>query len=304
MQLNSTSSPSSLAKCMLNTDGSFITTIFRNRLQISKESNLKNSFTANATAPQHILLERYGLLVILVRGQGSLHIAIDANMVPSPLSDENRIVTFNRDVAYFDSEMQVMAQRLAEICRAFSAAHHSTIAISSAFDELLLQLSRCLKLSFDSRTQFGLYVQVADAQGDSKQLVGARMLKERILRKGKMLAVGILKVSSFLSHMVDTDLMEVCGEELAESLRPNMTKKIVTVQSTVVIVELPTAKTLGIPLVFASKSQSITISDSYETTYRSATKGTSNELIVFCDYREGGDRVLIIDDFLAWGSTA
>eukprot|EP00178_Gracilaria_changii_P016615 TRINITY_DN47870_c0_g1_i1.p1 TRINITY_DN47870_c0_g1~~TRINITY_DN47870_c0_g1_i1.p1 ORF type:complete len:648 (+),score=158.57 TRINITY_DN47870_c0_g1_i1:148-1944(+) len=221
-----------------------------------------------------------------------------------PISDENRMVTFNSAVAYFDGEMHIVAQRSASIAIAFAAAYHVTIAIASALDELFMQLWRRLKLTFDSPPQFGSYGDGADAESDAKPLVGAAMLKERILREGKMLGDGIIKVSSFLNHMVDTELMQLCGEELAERLRHTMPNKVLTVESTGLIAGLPTANTLGIPLLFARKSRPITISDSYQTTYRSATKGTSNELIVSCEYLEAGDRVLIIDDFLAGGSTA
>ncbi|KAI0564151.1 Phosphoribosyltransferase [Gracilaria domingensis] len=221
-----------------------------------------------------------------------------------PISDENRMVNFNSAVSYFDGEIQIVAQRSVSIAIAFAGAHHVTIAIASALDELFMQLSRRLKLTFDSPGQFGSFTPGGDDENEAKQLVGARMLKERILREGKMLGDGIIKVSSFLNHMVDTELMEVCGEELAERLRHTMPNKILTVESTGLIAGLPTARRLGIPLVFARKSRPITISDSYQTTYRSATKGTSNELIVSCEYLESGDRVLIIDDFLAGGSTA
>ena len=40
-------------------------------------------------------------------------------------------------------------------------------------------------------------------------------LKERILRDGKNLGDGILKVDSFINHMVDPALMDACGREFA-----------------------------------------------------------------------------------------
>ncbi len=39
-------------------------------------------------------------------------------------------------------------------------------------------------------------------------------LKERILREGKNLGNGILKVDSFINHQVDPRLMDACGESL------------------------------------------------------------------------------------------
>lgn len=92
--------------------------------------------------------------------------------------------------------------------------------------------------------------------------------------------------------------MEECGKDLAERLRRTMPNKVLTVESTGLIIGLPTARELGVPMVFAPKSRPITMSDSYETTYRSATKDTTSELILLCEYLESGDRVLIDDDFL------
>ena len=42
-----------------------------------------------------------------------------------------------------------------------------------------------------------------------------RILEERILKDGKNLGNGILKVDSFINHQVDPQLMDVCGEEFA-----------------------------------------------------------------------------------------
>lgn len=221
-----------------------------------------------------------------------------------PISDANRMAIFKSAVAYYDGEMHVVVQRAASVAMAFASAYHVTIAIASALDELFKQLSRRLNLTFDSPENSKWRAEDGEGQSEGKRLVGATMLKERLLREGKMLSDNIIKVSSFVNHKVDTELMEVCGEELAERLRHTMPNKILTVESTGLIAGLPTARTLGIPLVFARKSRPITISDSYQTTYRSATKGTMNELIVSCEYLEAGDRVLIIDDFLAGGSTA
>lgn len=221
-----------------------------------------------------------------------------------PISDENRMTHFQSCVAYYDGEVEITRQRTAHVAILFSGVQYVAVATTAALDELYKEHTRRFKLELDGSVgrESG---HDRDEEGEhGKVLVGASMLKERILRDGKMLDEGIIKVSSFLNHMVDTDLMEVCGEELAERLRHTMPNKLLTVESTGLIAGLPTARMLGVPLVFARKSRPITISDSYQTTYRSATKGTTSELIVSCEYLEAGDRVLIIDDFLAGGSTA
>ena len=41
------------------------------------------------------------------------------------------------------------------------------------------------------------------------------LLKQRILRDGKNLGSGILKVDRFINHQVDPKLMDACGAEFA-----------------------------------------------------------------------------------------
>jgi len=44
-------------------------------------------------------------------------------------------------------------------------------------------------------------------------------LKERIIKEGKNLGGGILKVDSLINHQVDPHLMDACGREFARLLR-------------------------------------------------------------------------------------
>ena len=63
-------------------------------------------------------------------------------------------------------------------------------------------------------------------------------------------------------------------------------------------------KALQLPVIFARKSRQIGVSDSYQTSYKSATSSSQKDLYVSTEYLNPGDRVLIIDDFLAGGATA
>jgi xanthine phosphoribosyltransferase len=219
-----------------------------------------------------------------------------------PISDDNRLTRFRCVVAYYDGEMEIFTRGVTEVAIIFSASRFVTVAISSALDQLYMELTRILRLTLVSPGSTSS--REAEENGEKTKLVGATLLRERIMREGEMLDNSIIKVSSFLNHKVDAELMESCGEELAERLRRTSPTKVLTVESTGLIPGLPTARKLGIPLVFARKSRPITVSDSFQTTYRSATRGTSNELVVSCEYLTSSDRVVIIDDFLAGGSTA
>jgi xanthine phosphoribosyltransferase len=104
--------------------------------------------------------------------------------------------------------------------------------------------------------------------------------------------------------MVDVALMEACGEELAERLEECQPTKVLTVEATGLLPGMFVGKALELPVVFARKSRQIGVSDSYQTSFKSSTKASSQDIYVSTEYLNPGDRVLIIDDFLAGGTTA
>jgi xanthine phosphoribosyltransferase len=129
-------------------------------------------------------------------------------------------------------------------------------------------------------------------------------LKDRILREGKNLGNGILKVDGFINHQVDPRLMEACGQELARRFQGVGATKVLTAEISGIAPALTTALCLGLPVVYARKTKPITMPDQvYLTLSPSHTKGRMVELIVSPEYLAGGERVLIIDDFLASGAT-
>lgn len=129
-------------------------------------------------------------------------------------------------------------------------------------------------------------------------------LKMRIEQEGLNLGNGILKVDPFINHQVDPVLMEACGQALAELFRSTHPSKILTAEISGIAPALMTAKFLQVPVVYARKHKPITMSNNvYLTVAPSHTKGNVTELIVSPEYLPHGERVLIIDDFLASGAT-
>lgn len=129
-------------------------------------------------------------------------------------------------------------------------------------------------------------------------------LEERILRDGKNLGGGILKVDSFVNHQVDPLLMDACGREFANFFASVGATKILTAEISGIAPALTTAIHLGLPVVYARKHKPITMPDQvYLTLAPSHTKGRMVELIVSPEYLANGEKVLIIDDFLASGQT-
>lgn len=129
-------------------------------------------------------------------------------------------------------------------------------------------------------------------------------LKERILRDGRNLGGGILKVDSFVNHQVDPVLMDACGREFARRFAPVRATKVLTAEISGIAPALTTAIHLGLPVVYARKTKPITMPDQvYLTLAPSHTKGRTVELIVSPEYMANHERILIIDDFLASGQT-
>jgi xanthine phosphoribosyltransferase len=129
-------------------------------------------------------------------------------------------------------------------------------------------------------------------------------LKERILKDGRNLGNGILKVDGFINHQVEPGLMDACGRELARRMGHLGATKVLTAEISGIAPALTTALHLGLPVVYARKTKPITMpNEIFLTLAPSHTKGRTVELIVSPEYLRSQERVLIIDDFLASGQT-
>ncbi len=129
-------------------------------------------------------------------------------------------------------------------------------------------------------------------------------LHQRILRDGRNLGNGILKVDGFINHQVDPGLMMDCGRDLAAHFAEVGATKILTAEISGIAPALTTAFHLGLPVVYARKAKPVTMpNEVYLTLTPSHTKGRTVELIVSPEQLGKGERILIIDDFLASGHT-
>jgi xanthine phosphoribosyltransferase len=131
-----------------------------------------------------------------------------------------------------------------------------------------------------------------------------QLLKDRIISQGANLGGGILKVDGFINHQVDAVLMDACGQELAKIFAHVKPSKVLTAEISGIAPAVMAAKYLDIPVVYARKTKPITMPETvFLTTAPSHTKGHMTELIVSPEYLCCGERILIIDDFLASGAT-
>ena len=98
--------------------------------------------------------------------------------------------------------------------------------------------------------------------------------------------------------------MDACGKEFARRFVQVGATKVLTAEISGIAPALTTAIHLGLPVVYARKHKPITMPDQvYLTLAPSHTKGRMVELIISPEYLANGERVLIIDDFLASGQT-
>jgi len=131
-----------------------------------------------------------------------------------------------------------------------------------------------------------------------------KALVDRILKDGKNLGNGILKVDGFINHQVDPELMDACGRAFAILFQSIGATKILTAEISGIAPALTTGIHMNLPVVYARKHKPITMPDQvFLTLTPSHTKGRTVELIISPEYLAGGERVLIIDDFLATGAT-
>lgn len=130
-----------------------------------------------------------------------------------------------------------------------------------------------------------------------------QLLEERIRRDGIVREGNVLKVDSFLNHQIDVSLLNEMGRELHRLFENDGVNKILTIEASGIGIACIAAQYFGVPVVFAKKAASKNISgDVYTSRVHSFTKDKYYDVMVSKDFLHEGDRVLIIDDFLAKGA--
>ncbi|MDY4608487.1 MAG: xanthine phosphoribosyltransferase [Eubacterium sp.] len=129
------------------------------------------------------------------------------------------------------------------------------------------------------------------------------LLKKKILEEGEVYAGNILKVDCFLNHQIDCCFLGEVGKEFHRLFKDEGVNKVLTIEASGIAIGAMVALEFGCPLVFAKKSKSKNIAgDVYTTPVESYTHGTTYDVMVSKKFLGKGDRVLIVDDFLAVGN--
>lgn len=128
------------------------------------------------------------------------------------------------------------------------------------------------------------------------------ILKERIRKEGKIKEGNVLKVDSFLNHQMDIELFSEIGKEFKRRFEGAEINKILTIEASGIGIACVAAQSFHVPVVFAKKTQTKNIAgDVHTTKVQSYTHGRIYDIIVAKEFLGEGDKVLLIDDFLANG---
>ena len=129
-----------------------------------------------------------------------------------------------------------------------------------------------------------------------------KSLINRILQDGHCLDGGVLKVDRFINHQMDPYLMKQVAVEMMNRFAEAKPTKILTVEASGIAPAIMLGYIMELPVVFAKKGKPATMSDFLMTKVRSFTKQNDYILNISREYLSPDDRVLFIDDFLAFGN--
>ncbi len=127
-------------------------------------------------------------------------------------------------------------------------------------------------------------------------------LKDRIVKEGKVLPGNIIKVDGFLNHRIDTELMDHIAQELGRRFDMDGVDVILTAEASGIALAAVVARHFGKPMIFAKKAKSDNIEGGlYQSDIFSYTYKKKVTLLVSKEWLHAGDRVLVVDDFMANG---
>ncbi len=129
-----------------------------------------------------------------------------------------------------------------------------------------------------------------------------QLLKDRIRKDGKIKGGNVLKVDSFLNHQMDIKLFGEIGKEFKRRFADVEVNKILTIEASGIGIACVVAQYFDVPVLFAKKNKTKNIAgDVYTSQVESFTHGRVYDIIVSKEFLGKGDKVLLIDDFLANG---
>lgn len=132
-------------------------------------------------------------------------------------------------------------------------------------------------------------------------------IKETIRNKGTITEDNILHVDSFINYQMDVKLFNEIGKEFKERFKNEKIDKILTVESAGIGISAITSQYFDcVPVVFGKKMDRVSRDalGIYKSEVYSFTKNTLYNVVVKDNLIKKGEKILIIDDFLANASGA
>lgn len=127
-------------------------------------------------------------------------------------------------------------------------------------------------------------------------------LEENILACGSIKEGNVLKVDNFLNHQIDIDIIRQIAYELKRRFRGKQVTKILTIEASGIAIATLLGDLYDVPVVFAKKGETANCTDDkYVSHAYSFTHKKMNDVFVSKPYMNAGEKVLIVDDFLADG---
>ena len=119
---------------------------------------------------------------------------------------------------------------------------------------------------------------------------------------GVVKAGDILKVDNFLNHQIDINIIRQIAQELKRRFEGEQIDKVLTIETSGIAIATLLGDLYDVPVVFAKKSETAnSTDDKYVSQAYSFTHKRMNQVFVSRPYLHTGERVLIVDDFLADG---
>lgn len=128
------------------------------------------------------------------------------------------------------------------------------------------------------------------------------LLKEMIKQQGQVTEDNILMVDSFLNHQMDVKFFNAAGKEFKERFNDVQVDKILTIEATGIGLGIIAAQYFNeVPVVFGKKIDRVPRNKTgiYKSEIYSFTKKTIYNVVVDEKFIKPGEKILILDDFLA-----
>lgn len=130
-------------------------------------------------------------------------------------------------------------------------------------------------------------------------------LEEKILADCRVHEGNVLKVDNFLNHQIDIDIMRQIAHEFKRRFKGKQVTKVLTIEASGIAIATMLADMYDVPVVFAKKGATVNCTDDkYMAQAYSFTHKKMNNVFVSRPYLTAGEKVLIVDDFLADGEAS